>query len=177
MIMQAFYFALPIYLANAAPVLVGKLPWLNQPIDGGRLYRGQPLLGSHKTWKGLVLGTFIAILVVLVQSWASHYPFFAKLSLINYGEISAPLLGFLMGFGALAGDAAKSFLKRRLGFPPGSVWVPFDQLDFMIGGLALTSLYVWPGWPVALILFLLTPVLHYLTNLAAFKIGLKNVPW
>jgi CDP-2,3-bis-(O-geranylgeranyl)-sn-glycerol synthase len=82
-----------------------------------------------------------------------------------------------MGFGALAGDSIKSFFKRRLGFAPGKAWVPFDQLDFIVGGLTLTSLYVFPGWAAVSVLLLLTPALHYLTNWTAYKIGLKDVPW
>jgi CDP-2,3-bis-(O-geranylgeranyl)-sn-glycerol synthase len=48
-------------------------------------------------------------------------------------------LGFLLGLGAMAGDAAKSFFKRRLGIAPGHPWIPFDQIDFQIGALLLAG--------------------------------------
>src|SRR5437773_6411567 len=50
-----------------------------------------------------------------------------------------PLLGVLFGAGAMAGDSAKSFFKRRLGVEPGRPWIPFDQLDFVLGALVLVA--------------------------------------
>jgi hypothetical protein len=47
--------------------------------------------------------------------------------------------GLRFGFGAVAGDAAKSFFKRRLAIAPGSPWIPFDQLDFAVGALVLVG--------------------------------------
>jgi hypothetical protein len=32
-------------------------------------------------------------------------------------------------------DSVKSFVKRRVGIAPGAPWIPFDQLDFVIGAL------------------------------------------
>jgi CDP-2,3-bis-(O-geranylgeranyl)-sn-glycerol synthase len=53
----------------------------------------------------------------------------------------------------MAGDAVKSFLKRRAGIRPGRPWIPFDQIDFVVGELVL----VWTvadlaWWDVPLIL-------------------------
>ncbi|MBI4121716.1 MAG: CDP-archaeol synthase [Parcubacteria group bacterium] len=177
LILSALYFALPIYLANMAPVLFSRVPWLAQPIDGGRLYRGQPLLGAHKTWRGLLCGVLIAILAVLGQSLATQRFGFTALNLVDYTSLSAPLLGVLMGLGAIGGDAIKSFFKRRLARPSGSSWFPFDQLDFIAGGLLLSCWYAWPGWVAAGIIVLVTLILHPLTNLAAYLLRLKNVPW
>lgn len=176
-VLQALYFALPMYLANMVPVLCARLSFLGKPIDGGRLYRGQPLFGSHKTWRGFIAGILFAIFTVFVQSLAAERGMFSNVAIIDYTRISWLLLGVLMGLGALGGDLLKSFFKRRLARASGASWVPFDQLDFVLGGLALTSLYVWPGWPIALFLIIATPLLHYLMNRLAFFCGLKQVPW
>ncbi len=177
LVLQAFYFALPIYFANMAPVFVASLSILGKPIDGGRLYHGQPLFGSHKTWRGFIAGILFAIFTVFLQSLAAERGMLSSVALVDYTRISWVLLGVLMGLGALGGDLLKSFFKRRLSRPSGSSWVPFDQLDFVLGGLALTALYVWPGWDVALFLIIATPLLHYLMNRLAFFCGLKQVPW
>ena len=51
-------------------------------------------------------------------------------------------LGLRFGIGAMAGDAVKSFFKRRADVPSGERWFPFDQIDFVVGALVLI-------WPVA----------------------------
>jgi len=38
-------------------------------------------------------------------------------------------------FGALIGDIVESFFKRRIGKVRGQDWIPFDQLDFILGAL------------------------------------------
>ena len=35
----------------------------------------------------------------------------------------------------------KSFFKRRRGIEPGASWIPFDQIDLVVGALAMSSLY------------------------------------
>lgn len=177
-VLQALYFALPIFAANMAPVLLAGIPFLGQPIDNNRLWRGKPILGTHKTWRGLLGGVIFALLIVLLQSFVQDkYGVFQRISLIDYQASGILILGVLMGAGALIGDALKSFFKRRLNRPSGSPWIPFDQLDFIVGGLAFSAFYAWPGWQIALILLILTPLLHVLTNVAAYAVGLKSVPW
>jgi len=145
---------------------------------GGRTVRGKRILGDHKTWRGLLFGIIAAIVIVLLQTFLYQTGgVFEKLSLINYSEVSVVALGFLLGFGALFGDAVKSFFKRQLAIASGNSWVPFDQLDFILGALLLSSLIVWPGWDVAGLLLVVTPLLHVLMNWLAFKIDLKEVPW
>lgn len=177
-ILQALYFALPMYIANMAPVLVSRWPVFAGPLDGGRTWRGKPLLGANKTWRGLLSGILFGVLTVVIQAWlAARYPWFRQLSLIDYGAIQPVLLGALMGFGAIAGDAIKSLCKRQVGVAPGQPWPPFDQVDFVLGGLLIAGFYAWPGLIPACIILLFTPVLHLLSNVAAYKLGIKSVPW
>lgn len=72
-IAQALFFALPFYAANMAPVLVKGIPFLATPIDGGRVWHGQPILGSHKTWRGLAAGVLLAVAVVYAQRFVITY--------------------------------------------------------------------------------------------------------
>lgn len=174
-ILQALYFALPMYLANMAPVLMKWLPVLDIPMDGGKKWRGKPLLGKNKTWRGFFVAIIFAVITIYVQQYFSDGT--GAVNLIDYNRPDIWLLGGLLGAGAIIGDAVKSFFKRQSGRPPGSKWFPFDQLDFVIGGLLLGSIIYFPGWPVVLIILIATPALHMLVNFIAYKIGIKNVPW
>lgn len=99
------------------------------------------------------------------------------------------LFGAALGLAALVGDAVKSYFKRRRGKDRGSPWVPFDQLDFVVFGLAaaaLASPLLVDGWIEAALLddwlvlttiVLLTPALHFLVNILGYALKLKDVPW
>lgn len=178
LLIQAIYFALPMYFANMAPVIFKSVPILDGPIDRGKLWNGKPLFGKHKTWRGILSATIIGFATIILQQWlGANYDYFASISLLDYEEGSAFLIGGLMGFGAIIGDLIKSFFKRRVGIASGKPWVPFDQIDLVIGGLAFASILYWPGWEIAVILLLITPILHWITNVSAYFLGLKNVPW
>jgi len=96
-------------------------------------------------------------------------------SLIGY-EHPLPL-GLLCGSAAMAGDSAKSFVKRRLGIAPGRPWVPADQLDYVVAGLlALSSRYAFQAWEVVAIL---APsfIGALAVNRRAARWGIKQTPW
>jgi CDP-2,3-bis-(O-geranylgeranyl)-sn-glycerol synthase len=162
-IAYALYFIFPAYCANAAPVIFGG----GRPIDADKTFiDGKPILGSHKTVRGFFAGLIVGTLVGFVQN--TVYPLYQ----------SNPLLGFALSLGALIGDLFDSFIKRRLGFPPGASFPILDQLDFIVGAL-LFSLMVPPLPPLNLILIIIviTPPIHLLTNVLAFLFGFKNTPW
>ena len=98
-------------------------------------------------------------------------------SLLNYSEINIYLYAFLFGFAAIFGDMTKSFFKRKVGIKPGGMWFPFDQLDFIIMVLIFLSPFYTLPWQNILILLILTPPLHFVTNLTAYFIGMKRVWW
>ena len=85
------------------------------------------------------------------------------------------MIGFLLGFGALLGDALGSFLKRRLGIERGKPAPIMDQLDFIIVALILVSLVVKLSLMFVVTAILLTLIIHLLTNTGAYLLGLKDV--
>ena len=177
-ILQALYFALPMYFANMAPVIVKGFPLLAGPIDGGKHINGKRVLGKNKTWRGLIAGTLMGGAIISIQSTlAQSIPFFEQLSLLDFSDGSALWFGLLAGFGALVGDAVKSFFKRRFGIPSGQPWIPFDQLDFIAGGLVFTAFFYLPPFEVLLVLLVFTPFLHWGVNVLSYRLGLKDVPW
>lgn len=148
------YTFLPAYFANGAALAFGG----GRPLDGGRLFRdGRPLLGSHKTVRGLLAGILVGLLTGLAQG--------------------APLLGILMGLGAVLGDIAAAFAKRRLSMPPGAPLPVVDQFDFLLGAylLSLPLLSLAPDSVV--LVFIATPVFHVATNYASYLLRIKKVPW
>jgi CDP-2,3-bis-(O-geranylgeranyl)-sn-glycerol synthase len=141
MLIEVIWFMLPAGFANMAPIPAARLlPSWNAPLDCGRSLGGTRIFGDHKTVRGLVIGVAVGALVFLAQEWlwARSEPI-RSISVLNYA--SAPAwLGAWMSFGALVGDLVKSFFKRRLGRKPGAPWFPFDQIDWIVGALALS----WP---------------------------------
>lgn len=165
LITVAFLTYVPAYIANMMPPIAGAL----------RLPFGTPiaptLLGKNKTYRGIYAGMIGGIIGILILRYL-------ELSLFSSVELRfALLLGALMGLGALIGDSAKSFYKRRKGYPSGHPCVPWDQIDFILG----STLFVFPliriPWTVLLTALLITPLLHLFVNVCAYHLGLKDVWW
>ena len=180
----ALWFFLPAGLANAAPVFAARLPRLknwNAPLDFNKTFRGKRIFGANKTWRGLLAGVIIATLTVAAQHWlAVNTPLVSTLSFIpgdiNYYFADILWLGPLLGFGALAGDALESFAKRQLNIPPSHRWFPFDQIDYIIGGL-LASLIIVRLSIFAYALILITWfALHLITVYIGYKLNLRAKP-
>ncbi|MBN2066117.1 MAG: CDP-2,3-bis-(O-geranylgeranyl)-sn-glycerol synthase [Candidatus Thermoplasmatota archaeon] len=180
-VLQALWLILPAYIANAGALLSGR----GTPIDFGRNWKdGKRLLGDGKTWRGLATGAVIGMaggFALSIIAFYAHDSDFAFLGLSNFGRF--PLMIFIVGslcFGALLGDIVESFFKRRRGKRRGEDWVPFDQLDFIIGALVcsflISSLLQVTGitstnwfldtftlWHV-LVLLVITPFFHVFAN-------------
>ena len=163
LIVKAIIFILPAYFANATPVIAGG----GLPIDLGKKFvDGKPIFGKNKTFRGFLFGLVVGTGVGLSESAVLSLPY--------------PItFGLLLSLGALFGDLAGAFLKRRLAIPPGSLLPIVDQVDFIVGAL-IFSLLLSPSmltWELALTVLLITPPIHLLTNFAAYKLGLKSNPW
>jgi len=165
---EAAWFFLPAGVANMAPVLASRLPLLrawNTPLDLGITLNGKRLFGDNKTIRGIVAGVLAAVTVAALQA-----------SFFNVGVTPSIAVAALLGLGALSGDALKSFFKRQLNIRPGSSWFPFDQLDYVIGGLAFAALLqpisLLFGLQVAVIYF----TLHLIVSYIGYLLGLKRTP-
>lgn len=180
-ILQAFWIVIPVYLANASAVLVGG----GTPIDFGKTWSdGRRILGDGKTWRGLFSGTFIGMTAGFGLVVGSHYLLTTEYSFLNLTDferfpLMIPII-FSLCFGALLGDIIESFFKRRVGKNRGEDWIPFDQIDFIIGALFLCFLvsslldvlgFTSSNWFIDhlfpwhfLFLLCVTPFIHLLTN-------------
>lgn len=178
--LQCLYFMMPAYIANMAPVFAekfGVLKFLARPIDGGRTFRGAQIFGEHKTWRGFVVGVASAVVIIWLQNFLYAFSVFQEISLVNYFEINLWFLGFLFGFGALFGDLIKSFFKRRAGVASGAPWIPFDQIDFVLGALIFVNFIFKTSWPLVVVVLLVTPILHILANRIGYFLKIKNTKW
>lgn len=175
----ALLFFLPAGVANASPVFANKIPCLNRwktPLDFGKSVNGKRVLGNNKTWRGLVFGTAIGAMA----GWLAHaidpdllqrFPLFGFVPALD-----AVLLGAWLGLGALVGDAVESFFKRQRGIASGESWFPFDQLDYILGGLVF-SLPVTVLRPVEYLLIVAVWFgMHLIASYIGFLLSLKERP-
>lgn len=174
-ILKIFWLFLPAALANSSGTLFGKVKFLNTPVDFGKRINNQPIFGKNKTYRGFFFGTLVAVLVAYIQK--TIYPYAWKISLINYSEKNFIIIGFLLGFGALFGDLAESFLKRRLKKEPGKPFIPFDQLDWIVSANLFIALYVNLSWNIVVLSLIIFGILHPLSNIIAYYLGIKDAKY
>ena len=176
-ILQCLYFFLPAYFANMTPTFakkVGVFKFLAKPIDFGKKYQGLSIFGPHKTWRGIILGVLIGILVACFQRFFWQFPLFKRLSFLNYRQINVLFLGFLLSFGALFGDLISSFFKRRQEIEPGKPWIPFDQISFVIGSFLLVNPFFEIQILAWIFILFLSFLLHLIVNRIGFWLGISD---
>lgn len=161
LIAGALKFIFPAYCANAIPVLTGG----GLPLDLGRkFFDGKPIFGENKTFRGFLSGLIVGTLAGFGEA-------------VIFQEYHVTYLGFLLAVGALLGDLAGAFIKRRLGIPPGGLLPIVDQVDFVIGALIFSAPLRILSLELTFATLILTPPLHMATNFVAYKLGLKKSPW
>ena len=143
---------------NLGAMVIGGGP----PLDGGRILAdGGRILGNGKTWRGSIGGLIMATLAFTIFA-------------------GSPDTGLLVAVIALLGDAAASFLKRRLSQEQSKQVPLLDQWD---GLLPLLYVLVWRNTPLVLphgsvlILLIGTLFIQFLGNRILFRLGKKSVPW
>jgi len=184
-LMGVLWVLTPCYIANALATL--PRGW-GPPMDFGRVWAadGRRVLGPSKTWSGFLFGGFLAMpfgmleaaLILAAPPNLQLVPEFAP------NLLAAVPVVALLTFGAMAGDALGSFVKRRLGRESGSRTILLDQLPFVLLPIGL-GFALYPalflgtflsGWSLLWLLFF-TLGLHTLFNWIGYKAGLKKVPW
>ncbi len=160
-----FWFT-PAFVANGMPVIVKNIYpfslW-NTPIS-------EKYLGSHKTWRGIVMGVGFAGIIAGVQFYffPQYFPFFSSF-------FSAFLGGMFLGFGALMGDIVESFIKRKIGKRPGEALFFWDGVDYIIGSMLCMMFFTPLFVEDVLFLLLLAPLLSLFSNSVAYVLGWKSV--
>ncbi|UNQ72488.1 CDP-2,3-bis-(O-geranylgeranyl)-sn-glycerol synthase [Infirmifilum sp. NZ] len=166
-IVDAIVWILPAYFANGAPVLtvhvIRRAGYRPHPLDFGATFTdGRRVLGDNKSIEGFLGGV------------AAGTAGGALLQLFGLHDL---LSAFVMSIGALTGDLVGAFVKRRLGLRPGDPAPLLDQLDFVAGSVLAYWLYKPPPLEYVVVVVVLTPLIHLVTNAVAYVLGIKDRPW
>ncbi len=171
---SALWIILPAYAANGFPTLAGG----KTPIDFRRNWiDGERVFGDGKTVEGfslgLAAGTAVGLLEAFLYQSLNAYAgqFGAQLPLMN------AFIGFLIPLGALCGDLAGSFIKRRFRLPRGADAPVLDQLNFVAGAVFFAYFFTQITFWMVVIMALMTPVIHRAANIIAYGLKIKKVPW
>jgi len=125
----------------------------------------------------LTLAILAAILVSLIQMLLYEAGLLRGISYIDYSEYSYISVGVILGFGALFGDLAKSFVKRRLNRKDGARFVPWDQLDYVLGIVVFSILIRPMSLFMVVILLVLGPFLSMLATRLGYALKLREEKW
>ncbi len=176
----------PAYIANSVAVLTGG----KYPIDQGRtLSDGNRILGDGKTWSGLLGGTLGGIMFGIILDSGDGRMTLERLTgeehVQSLWSENPVMVFFLLSFGALFGDMAASFYKRRQNLLRGDKFAILDMYDFIFMSLLLCIIFqrdwllswILDGWAPLFTVLILTPFLHRGVNIIGYNIGVKNEPW
>jgi len=179
-ILSCFYFFLPAYFTNMTPPLIRKagiFNFLDKEVDFDRKFRGQPIFGKNKCWRGVIFGIIVGMLVAGFQLWLYQFSFVREISLFDYQKVNILFFGFLISAGAVFGDLLFAFIKRRLRLEPGARFVPFDQTNYVIG----SAIFLTPFFEIDIMvwttLFILTFLLHLIINRLGYCLKLHQARW
>jgi CDP-2,3-bis-(O-geranylgeranyl)-sn-glycerol synthase len=171
LILEVIYFLLPVYFSNMGAVASAKIwrDWKTPVIPDRITFRGKPIIGKNKTWRGLIAGTLLGVLVYLIQARIT-----TGLEIYDYSSIT---LGFLLAFGAVFGDMVESFVKRQMNITPGAKFIPWDQIDHPLMGMLLALFVVDLSWMFFLTGLAITFFLHVLINFISYGIKMRDTLW
>ncbi len=180
-ICHGFSLVLPVLLPGLVLIATLKNKWLkslDKPIDGDIRVRGRPLLGTGKTYRGVVIYVVGALLVSYALYGLSDieyiHPLFKQSWLVN---------GLLFGGGYAAGELINSMIKRQFGVQPGKlarghVWARVQQIVDHVDGMVVVAilLYIVHCVQIVDIMSALAwgVLLHGITNIAMNKFHLRH---
>ena len=151
-----------VLVANSAPILIRQIPFLGKftyPLDCNvRFFDGRRLLGTSKTWRGLIA----AILATLLCSFALQTGWFT---------------GLAVGSLAMLGDSLSSFIKRRLAMPPSHMALGLDQIPESLLPIIYLH-YLWQfDWQYIWVLVLIFTILELMLSRILFLLHIRKRPY
>ena len=175
---QSVLLIAPLVFAGSVHMMTVKtniLAPLNVPIS-------KQLFGENKTYRGLIVMPILTAVGMFVATCISKL---LPLSLqLPIDLLQASLLGALLGFSYMLFELPNSFLKRRLGIPPGKsakkytlVFRLIDRLDSTIGCLIVFYLFFNMSWEGLLVLFIMGILVHAVTTRLLYLLNIRKEPW
>jgi len=171
----------PLFVGLIFHGLCIKFGWLNSlavPIDRRVLFRGRPLFGANKTYRGVLAVALGAAVGYGIQSLAPELQPPVLRALSTFG---VALLGFTLGAAAMLSELLNSFVKRQLDIAPGSpgrgpatvFFYVFDQVDFLLGAWLVAWPWVAPTLPRVLWSILFVLVVHQVISGLGALLGVR----
>jgi len=156
----------------------GWLRWLAVPIDRNVMFRGRPLFGANKTYRGVFA---VALGSAAGYSLQSLYPALQPPALRALSTLGVASLGFTLGAAAMFSELLNSFLKRQLDIAPGApgrgpatlFFYVFDQVDFLLGAWLIAWRWVVPTLPRVLWSILFVLVVHQVISALGALLGMR----
>lgn len=185
-LVQAFFVILPIVVAGLSFIVILKKQWwmsLRVPLDKGQRLGGQPIFGSNKTW----LAFIIMPGMTLITSLTLGYGWPAQTASVSPSFFSEPGLwwkAILYGLAYPVGELPNSFVKRRLGIPPGGrastpilrrVFAVVDQADSIIACAGVLFFFFRVDLFVVLVASFLGIGIHCFTDWLMVHLSLKKI--
>ncbi len=148
-------------LANGMPVIAHRLlgtRW-SAPIDGGHCWAdGRPLLGSSKTWRGLVSGGLACTLGALLLGLGAGF-------------------GLVFGLLALGGDLLSSFVKRRMGLAASTQVRGLDQVPEAALPMIYAALVLPLPWFQAVVVVVVFGLANVAFSPLLYRLGIRRHPY
>jgi CDP-2,3-bis-(O-geranylgeranyl)-sn-glycerol synthase len=146
------------------------------------MLRGHRLFGDNKTFRGFLVmvpatGLAFGLLASAMTALPSGMNGLWALTPPEYA-----LLGAWGALGFMAGELPNSFVKRRLGIPPGEaaqgcvsgpLFFVIDRIDSIVGLMLALTLAVHVPFGTWILVIVVGPALHGLFSLALFRLGVK----
>ena len=151
-----------LWITNATltilPLILKKIHIKDLALDGNRKwFDGRRILGKSKTLIGIPVALFIGAIIGTIWS--------------NFNE------GLFLGVCTYFGTTISGFFKRRIGIKPGQPWIPFDEIDFVVGALVFVSPIYFPGLLESVIIVIMSAFGHIAVNQGAFYLGIRKEKW
>ena len=160
----------------------GWLVALARPIDGGKTWRGRPLFGRTKTYRGPIAVAIGAALTWELQRSVLHgWAPLEALELRDYAALPGWWLGALAGAAAELAELPNSFVKRRAGVQssgtarglPSVLFYAWDQIDLLLGFWLVMAWAVHPNALHVLASVSLALALHPLITIAGYLLHMR----
>jgi hypothetical protein len=185
----AVFVTLALALAGVAHVAWLRSAWSRPfalPLDGAATWRGRPIFGANKTWRGLMVMPLAAALGFgLAAQFRELLPDWLAAGVWLRPASELALAGLLCGLAFMLAELPNSLLKRQLGISPGQAagapllraWcLLIDRIDSTLGALIALSLLL----PIPPMAWLWVPLfgisLHWAFSYGMFLLKLKSRP-
>lgn len=165
--MDAFFIYVPIVLTTTMHMFIVKfnsLSSLNIPVS-------ENLFGRNKTWRGIVFVIAMNSLLTLLLNAVVEY----------FSVLDSFILGICLGFGYVFFELPNSYLKRRLGIPPGGkakqnkwLFIIIDRLDSAFGVVLAYKLFVGLSWSEFIAYLTIGMLIHFVFSSILYLLKVKK---